>query len=117
MGGLQEATRWRGPMLTDSGGYQIFSMGHGSVGDEIKGRRGAEGGAQFGEEKVEVLADCAVSITLHYPDVVGSLRRKRVHRKPNMRCRIMATVAICRNLFRFPPFFGMAFRLWYRCGR
>lgn len=37
-------------MLTDSGGYQIFSMGHGSVGDEIKGRRGAEGGAEFGEK-------------------------------------------------------------------
>lgn len=36
-------------MLTDSGGYQIFSMGHGSVGDEIKGRRGAEGTAEFGE--------------------------------------------------------------------
>ena len=36
-------------MLTDSGGYQIFSMGHGSVGDEIKGRRGAEGGAEFCE--------------------------------------------------------------------
>lgn len=49
MGGLQKATRWEGPMLTDSGGYQIFSMGHGSVGDEIKGRRGAEGGSEFGE--------------------------------------------------------------------
>lgn len=49
MGGLQKATRWEGPMLTDSGGYQIFSMGHGSVGDEIKGRRGAEGTAEFGE--------------------------------------------------------------------
>lgn len=49
MGGLQKATRWEGPMLTDSGGYQIFSMGHGSVGNEIKGRRGAEGGAQFCE--------------------------------------------------------------------
>lgn len=51
MGGLQKATRWEGPMLTDSGGYQIFSMGHGSVGDEIKGRRGAEGGAEFGERE------------------------------------------------------------------
>lgn len=49
MGGLQKASRWEGPMLTDSGGYQIFSMGHGSVGDEIKGRRGAEGTAEFGE--------------------------------------------------------------------
>ena len=36
-------------MLTDSGGYQIFSMGHGSVGDEIKGRRGVEGGVEFCE--------------------------------------------------------------------
>ena len=24
-------------MLTDSGGFQIFSLGHGSVADEIKG--------------------------------------------------------------------------------
>lgn len=54
MGGLQEATRWRGPMLTDSGGYQIFSMGHGSVGAEIKGRRGAEGGAHFRESNLLV---------------------------------------------------------------
>lgn len=53
MGGLQKATRWEGPMLTDSGGYQIFSMGHGSVSDEIKGRRGAEGGAEFGEKDEE----------------------------------------------------------------
>ncbi len=40
-GGLQEFSRWRGPMLTDSGGFQIFSLGHGSVADEIKGRRTA----------------------------------------------------------------------------
>jgi len=30
---------WKGPLLTDSGGFQIFSLGHGSVSDEIKGRR------------------------------------------------------------------------------
>jgi len=39
MGGLQKFTDWRGPMLTDSGGYQIFSMGFGSVSSEIKGKR------------------------------------------------------------------------------
>ena len=39
MGGLQTWSGWRGPMLTDSGGYQIFSMGHGSVSEEIKGSR------------------------------------------------------------------------------
>lgn len=38
-GGLQKFTGWNGPMLTDSGGFQIFSLGHGSVAEEIKGRR------------------------------------------------------------------------------
>lgn len=38
MGGLHNFNRWDGPMMTDSGGFQIFSMGHGSVADEIKGR-------------------------------------------------------------------------------
>lgn len=38
-GGLQKFMGWHGPMLTDSGGFQIFSLGHGSVADEIKGRR------------------------------------------------------------------------------
>ena len=37
-GGLQSFTQWNGPMMTDSGGYQIFSLGHGSVSQEIKGR-------------------------------------------------------------------------------
>lgn len=35
MGGLQKFTAWNGPMLTDSGGFQIFSMGFGSVSNEI----------------------------------------------------------------------------------
>src|SRR3546814_14201200 len=30
---------WDGPMLTDSGGFQIFSLGHGSVAEEITGNR------------------------------------------------------------------------------
>ena len=38
-GGLHKFTGWDGPMLTDSGGFQIFSLGHGSVADEIKGRK------------------------------------------------------------------------------
>lgn len=37
-GGLQKFSGWLGPMLTDSGGFQIFSLGHGNVADEIKGR-------------------------------------------------------------------------------
>ena len=37
-GGLHKFMNWKGPMLTDSGGFQIFSLGHGTVADEIKGR-------------------------------------------------------------------------------
>ena len=39
LGGLHEFMGWDGPIVTDSGGFQVFSMGHGSVSDEIKGRR------------------------------------------------------------------------------
>ncbi len=41
-GGLHEFMRWEQPIITDSGGFQVFSMGHGTVADEIKGRRGGE---------------------------------------------------------------------------
>lgn len=37
-GGLHEFMKWRAPIITDSGGFQVFSMGHGTVADEIKGR-------------------------------------------------------------------------------
>src|SRR6202035_5242218 len=42
-GGLNEFMRWERPIITDSGGFQVFSMGHGTVADEIKGRRRASG--------------------------------------------------------------------------
>ena len=38
-GGLNRFMGWPGPIITDSGGFQVFSMGHGGVADEIKGRR------------------------------------------------------------------------------
>lgn len=37
-GGLHGFMNWQKPIFTDSGGFQIFSMGHGTVADEIKGR-------------------------------------------------------------------------------
>jgi queuine tRNA-ribosyltransferase len=43
-GGLHEFMRWDRAIITDSGGFQVFSMGHGGVADEIKGR-GRGGGA------------------------------------------------------------------------
>jgi queuine tRNA-ribosyltransferase len=41
MGGLHEFMGWSAPIITDSGGFQVFSMGHGSVAEEVKRRRGA----------------------------------------------------------------------------
>src|SRR4051794_32077608 len=41
-GGLHDFMRWPGPIVTDSGGFQVFSMGHGGVADEVKGRNTGE---------------------------------------------------------------------------
>jgi queuine tRNA-ribosyltransferase len=38
MGGLHEFMGWAGAIITDSGGFQVFSMGHGSVAEEVKRR-------------------------------------------------------------------------------
>ena len=46
-GGLHSFMRWERPIITDSGGFQVFSMGHGTVADEIKGRA-ADGGRGAG---------------------------------------------------------------------
>jgi queuine tRNA-ribosyltransferase len=57
-GGLHRFMGWQRPIITDSGGFQVFSMGHGNVADEIKGRRPAstkvasrESGAILGIEE------------------------------------------------------------------
>ena len=49
LGGLHRFMRWDRPIITDSGGFQVFSMGHGGVADEIKGRRrsGSSGGGSI----------------------------------------------------------------------
>jgi queuine tRNA-ribosyltransferase len=38
LGGLHGFMGWEGPIITDSGGFQVFSLGHGTVAEEIKGR-------------------------------------------------------------------------------
>lgn len=38
MGGLHKFMDWDGPMLTDSGGFQVFSLGEGTMANEIKGK-------------------------------------------------------------------------------
>jgi queuine tRNA-ribosyltransferase len=46
-GGLHRFMGWERAIITDSGGFQVFSLAHGGVADEIKGRRGSvPGGAK-----------------------------------------------------------------------
>ncbi len=50
LGGLHLFMGWERAIITDSGGFQVFSLAHGGVADEIKGRRGAA----EGKVKVEI---------------------------------------------------------------
>ncbi len=56
LGGLHEFMGWDGAIITDSGGFQVFSLAHGAVADEVKGRRGRpqlDGGVlEIGEQGV-----------------------------------------------------------------
>jgi len=55
MGGLHTFMNWQGPMLTDSGGFQIFSLGHGGVACEIKGK-----GQQRPKQTLEITEEGAL---------------------------------------------------------
>lgn len=78
LGGLQKLTNWNGPMMTDSGGYQIFSLGYGSVSQELKGVRNTkktmvklnEHGAQFisyrNGEKITLTPEDAMQAQINF---------------------------------------------------
>ncbi|HWQ12574.1 MAG TPA: tRNA guanosine(34) transglycosylase Tgt [Roseiflexaceae bacterium] len=51
-GGLHRFMGWDGPILTDSGGFQVFSLVYGGIADEIKGRRPAHPQTQPGMVRV-----------------------------------------------------------------
>jgi queuine tRNA-ribosyltransferase len=53
-GGLHRFMGWPGVLATDSGGFQIFSLRHGQVADEIKGRRRLPAGDDDPLEAVRV---------------------------------------------------------------
>jgi queuine tRNA-ribosyltransferase len=56
LGGLRRFMGWPRAIITDSGGFQVFSLAHGTVADEIKGRRGRAAGSgsvlEIGEDGV-----------------------------------------------------------------
>jgi queuine tRNA-ribosyltransferase len=49
-GDLHRFMGWDRAIITDSGGFQVFSLAHGGVADEIKGRRGS----MEGDAKVKI---------------------------------------------------------------
>jgi queuine tRNA-ribosyltransferase len=53
LGGLHEFMGWRRPIITDSGGFQVFSMGHGSVAEEIKRSSSSRGVNPKGSPRVK----------------------------------------------------------------
>ena len=54
LGGLHAFMGWERAIITDSGGFQVFSLAHGSVADEIKGRRNQGPGRQHVLEIAEL---------------------------------------------------------------
>src|SRR5512145_2140981 len=68
MGGLHRFMGWNGPILTDSGGFQVFSLVYGGIANEVKGRRTAHPQSQPGMVKVtedEVIFRSYINGTMH----------------------------------------------------
>jgi queuine tRNA-ribosyltransferase len=57
LGGLHAFMGWERPIITDSGGFQVFSMGHGSVAEEVKRRRGG------GQSRILSIEEVGVTFT------------------------------------------------------
>jgi queuine tRNA-ribosyltransferase len=55
-GGLHRFMGWDRPIITDSGGFQVFSMGHGTIADEIKARPSRTGHGQEGAREGAILS-------------------------------------------------------------
>ena len=94
---------WERAIITDSGGFQVFSLAHGNVADEIKGRRGGAGaerracsrspsaGSRFRsyidgserfmgpEESMAVQAALGSDIALAFDECTPVPRRPRLH--------------------------------------
>jgi queuine tRNA-ribosyltransferase len=76
-GGLHAFMGWNGPLLTDSGGFQVFSLGHGSVADEIKGKRQRTSSVlKISEEGVAFKSYLDGSVRLITPEISIETQRK-----------------------------------------
>jgi queuine tRNA-ribosyltransferase len=64
-GGLHNFMRWNGPLLTDSGGYQVFSMAWGGIAqDAQRGKRNERDEGTKGKEESDVPASLRPPVPL-----------------------------------------------------
>lgn len=84
-GGLHKFMGWNGPIITDSGGFQVMTMGHGSVSNEIKGIRVRKSYIQSIKE-----AGC----TFRNP-VNGDLEFFDAERSIDVQCDLGVDLAVC----------------------
>ncbi len=75
LGGLHEFTRWQGPILTDSGGFQVFSLAHMSKiteeGVTFKDPRNGDLVTLTPEKSMQIQIDLGSDIIMAFDDVVS----------------------------------------------
>ncbi len=79
MGGLHKFMQWDGPLLTDSGGFQVFSLGEGTMANEIKGRKKAHDNKsllKISEEGTEFRSYVDGSSIKLTPEIAMEVQRK-----------------------------------------
>jgi queuine tRNA-ribosyltransferase len=96
MGGLHAFMGWGGPILSDSGGFQVFSLVYGGIADEVKGRRPAHPQTKPGMVKV---TEDAVVFTSY---IDGSKHVFTPERSIEIQKGIGADIILCFD--ELPPF-------------
>jgi queuine tRNA-ribosyltransferase len=91
MGGLHRFMGWSGPIVTDSGGFQVFSMGHGTVADEIKGRSASGHDAEGRSGAILAIEEDGVSFRSY---VDGQVRRLTPERSMAIQAALGSDIAL-----------------------
>ena len=94
LGGLHRFMGWERAIITDSGGFQVFSLAHGGVADEVKGRRGQKPGEPAGHGAVLEIAEEGVRFRSHIDgsewfmgpeESMAGAGRARLRHRPRLR--------------------------------
>ncbi len=119
LGGVQGFGKWQGPMLTDSGGFQVFSLAH--------ARKITEEGVHFKDPKtgnkafispeisMQIQLDLGADIIMAFDDLTGLDEHSRVRTKEAVerthrwleRC-IVEYKKLTKNMDNPPLLFGIA---------